>query len=142
MPRVPVIKVMPWSKSQGDFVLINESDFDPKIHKKYEPKAPTTPPPALNNVSAAVKKKLEAAGLKAEEVEGTGKDGVITVADVKKATEDKEKTADVTALYVSEEAEELANELGFKPEELAAIKGTGENGLITVEDLEKAIDKE
>jgi hypothetical protein len=29
------IKVMPWGKNQGDYVLIDESDFDPKKHKKF-----------------------------------------------------------------------------------------------------------
>lgn len=27
-----VIKVAPWGDDQGDFVLINEADFDPKFH--------------------------------------------------------------------------------------------------------------
>lgn len=44
------IKVMPWGEGQGDFVLINEDDFDADVHKRYEegakkagsqPKAPT-----------------------------------------------------------------------------------------------------
>lgn len=31
-----IIKVKPWAKDQGDFVLINESDFDPAIHVKFD----------------------------------------------------------------------------------------------------------
>ena len=27
------IKVKPWGKDQGDHVVINESDYDPKVHK-------------------------------------------------------------------------------------------------------------
>ena len=27
------IKVKPWGKEQGDHVVINESDYDPKVHK-------------------------------------------------------------------------------------------------------------
>ncbi|CAE6906736.1 conserved protein of unknown function [Pseudomonas marincola] len=36
-----VIKVKAWGKDQGDHVLINESDFDPKLHKLFDeqPKA-------------------------------------------------------------------------------------------------------
>lgn len=34
---VPTIKVKPWSKDQGDFVEINECDFDPAIHQRFEP---------------------------------------------------------------------------------------------------------
>lgn len=35
-----VIKVKPWGKDQGDYVLINESDFDEKKHEKYEEPSP------------------------------------------------------------------------------------------------------
>ncbi len=30
------IKVQPWGEDQGDFVLINEEDFDESIHKRFE----------------------------------------------------------------------------------------------------------
>lgn len=30
------IKVMPWGEDQGDFVLINEEDFDADVHKRYD----------------------------------------------------------------------------------------------------------
>lgn len=30
-----VIKVEPWGKDQGEYVLIDESDFDDKKHKLY-----------------------------------------------------------------------------------------------------------
>jgi len=33
-----VMKVKPWGKGQGDFVEINEEDFDPKFHKKFAAK--------------------------------------------------------------------------------------------------------
>ena len=36
MPQMKTVKVKPWSKDQGDYVLINELDFDPKIHALYE----------------------------------------------------------------------------------------------------------
>lgn len=33
---VKTIKVMPWGDDQGDFVLINEDDFDASVHQRYE----------------------------------------------------------------------------------------------------------
>lgn len=31
-----VIKVKPWSEDQGDHVLINEADFDPSVHVRFD----------------------------------------------------------------------------------------------------------
>jgi hypothetical protein len=33
---VPVIKVKPWAADQGDYVEINEADFDPSVHTRFE----------------------------------------------------------------------------------------------------------
>jgi len=30
------LKVKPWGKGQGDYVLINEEDFDPEVHEKLD----------------------------------------------------------------------------------------------------------
>lgn len=30
------IQVKPWHATQGEFVIINEEDFDPEKHEKYE----------------------------------------------------------------------------------------------------------
>lgn len=36
------VKVMPWADGQGDYVLINQDDFNPDVHKLYaEPQAKT-----------------------------------------------------------------------------------------------------
>lgn len=35
---VPTIKVKPWSADQGDYVVINESDFDAAVHERFEEK--------------------------------------------------------------------------------------------------------
>lgn len=37
------VKVKPWGKDQGEFVLINEDDFDPKAHELLEPAAKERP---------------------------------------------------------------------------------------------------
>lgn len=51
------IKVNPWGKGQGDFVLINEEDFDPDFHELYGEK----------RLTAKEKKALEAAAKLLEE---------------------------------------------------------------------------
>ena len=30
------MKVKPWGKGQGDFVIINKCDFDPEKHEEFE----------------------------------------------------------------------------------------------------------
>jgi hypothetical protein len=42
--RVPTVRVMPTHQSQGEWVEINESDFDPTVHTLYEPDAPQQEP--------------------------------------------------------------------------------------------------
>lgn len=32
MDHCPTVKVKPWGKDQGEFVVINAADFDPKVH--------------------------------------------------------------------------------------------------------------
>lgn len=34
--NIPTIKVKPWGPDQGDFVVINEADFDPAVHTRFE----------------------------------------------------------------------------------------------------------
>ncbi|MDR6579979.1 hypothetical protein [Pseudomonas extremaustralis] len=36
------IQVKPWGEGQGDFVLINESDFDENVHELYGSKKPSS----------------------------------------------------------------------------------------------------
>lgn len=38
------VKVKPWGKEQGDYVLINESDFDPKVHELLDAPAKAAKP--------------------------------------------------------------------------------------------------
>lgn len=46
MPECPTIKIMPSHPSQGAFVEINASDFDPAKHVRHVGAAPLPPPPA------------------------------------------------------------------------------------------------
>ncbi|MBZ9600745.1 hypothetical protein [Phyllobacterium chamaecytisi] len=47
------IRVKPWSDDQGDFVIINEADFDPKFHELLDA-APATKPAAPASTPAPV----------------------------------------------------------------------------------------
>lgn len=143
------VKVQPWSVNQGDFVEINESDFDANRHKLYTGKTPTAPPPAAKVIapppvedgikwaSNAARNKAIASGLDFSKVKGTGNDGKITAADVEAAIE----AAKPGVNFASDEAGELAADLGFDAESLKDVKGTGNDGAITVEDLQKLVDK-
>ena len=53
---VPTVRVMPSHPSQGEFVEINASDFDEKIHKRWpEAKAKAAAPPAAPAPAPAAK---------------------------------------------------------------------------------------
>lgn len=41
MSVVETVKVMPTSKDQGEFLIINKANFDEKVHKLYKPKGDT-----------------------------------------------------------------------------------------------------
>lgn len=147
------IRVMPWSQDQGAFVEINESDFDENVHKIYQGKTPDAPPPAaktgetpppvdgLKWASNAARDKAIESGLDFSKVKGTGAHGKITAADVTAAIEAAAKASEFEGVdFASEEAGELASELGVTKEEVLSIEGTGVNGAVTVEDLEKFVD--
>ena len=36
MDRCETVRVKPWGKDQGEFVLINAADFDPKVHTPFD----------------------------------------------------------------------------------------------------------
>jgi hypothetical protein len=47
MNHPTTIKVKPWGADQGDHVLINESDFDPKVHERVDDAEDGAAPSAL-----------------------------------------------------------------------------------------------
>ena len=112
-------------KTQGEFVLINKEDFDPKQHKLFGAEK------AANGIkiSKTAEKKANDAGLDLETVEGSGKDGAITVADVDAAVEAMNDDNEVNA---NEGAIALAADAGI---ELSELEGSGENGMITEDDV-------
>ena len=82
-------------ESQGEFVEINEADFDAKKHELY---VGNDLPPAAPAKVATVKATPEAiqfaeeAGFDISTVKGTGKKGIITVEDVQDAIEAAEES--------------------------------------------------
>lgn len=52
------IKIKPSSPDQGEFVVINESDFDPKVHELAE--GETSPNTIVVNLTAAIAPELQA----------------------------------------------------------------------------------
>lgn len=53
------IKVKPWGKDQGDFVIINKSDFDPELHELLDGE----PDGAKKATVAELRAALEAKGV-------------------------------------------------------------------------------
>lgn len=128
------VKIKASHPSQGDFVEINEEDFDPEKHELYAAKAAITPPAAVVDYSEAVKKLAEEHNLDLSQIKGSGKNGTVTVKDVKGFMKDN------TVDFASDEAGELVVELGLTPEQVAEIVGSGQDGTITVEDVQKYVD--
>lgn len=127
------VKIKSSHPSQGEFVEINASDFDATKHELFGDEGSKTPkaagaPAAL---SATAQKLVDDNGLDISKIVGTGKDGAITVADVKAAVAAKKTVA------ASPEAIAFAEEAGF---DLTGVKGTGKDGEITVEDVQDAIE--
>ena len=53
------IKVKPWGKDQGDFVIINKDDFDPEVHELLDGE----PDGAKKATVAELRAALEAKGV-------------------------------------------------------------------------------
>jgi len=130
------------AKTQGDYLLINKEDYNADVHKLYvgDVKPPTAVKPLVTTVkfSKEAEKLALEAGLNIDDIVGGGRGGNIRVADVTAAIEAAKPSVD----FASDEAGELAVELGFDAQSLTEIKGTGDNGAITVADIEKFVDGE
>lgn len=50
---VPTLRVKSSHPSQGDHVIINESDFDPAVHELFDAPPPPPPPPSFPPLPAA-----------------------------------------------------------------------------------------
>lgn len=140
-----IVRVEPWSKDQGPFVEIDKAAFDPKTHKIYTGSATVAPPPPLPvkttfEASEAAEKLALENDVDLMTVKGTGKDGNIVVKDVEKVIARKQLELLGGVNFASDEAGELAVELGLIEGDLKKIVGTGENGSITVENLASFVD--
>lgn len=43
---IETMKVKPWGKDQGDHVVVNAEDFDPKVHQRLDDEAKPAKVPA------------------------------------------------------------------------------------------------
>lgn len=130
------VKIKSSHPSQGDFVEINVSDFDESKHKLFGTEEVSKTPKTVDApvaLSATAQKLVDDNGLDVTKIVGTGKDGSITVADVKAAIAAKK----AEPINATSEAIAFAEEAAF---DLTGVKGTGEGGVITVEDVQDAIE--
>lgn len=120
----------------GGFVEINATDFDKTKHELFgteEVSKASKTADAPVALSATAQKLVDDNGLDVTKIVGTGKDGSITVADVKAAIAVKK----AEPINATAEAIAFAEEAAF---DLTGVKGTGEGGVITVEDVQDAIE--
>lgn len=140
------MKVKPWSNDQGDFVLINKEDFDPKKHEEFkEPKGSKSKVKVEDSdteeglASKTVKEIKEYAKKHKIDLAGkTKKADMLKIIDEFEA--EKKDDEPFKPNFASDEAGEVAvglNSQGrLSTEELAQIEGTGEDGALTVGDIE------
>lgn len=60
---MPVIQVQPWGEGQGDYVLIEESDFNPEFHKLLGDNSPSGDDLKPKLTAAEIKAKLTELGV-------------------------------------------------------------------------------
>lgn len=80
---LPTVKIVD-PNSGTDFVIINESDYDPDAHELYvEPKSKKDEGDGLDSMNkAALEEMLPTVGLTKEGIEGTGSKGVVKNSDM------------------------------------------------------------
>lgn len=90
---LPTVKIKSSDpKTQGDFVEINETDFDPKKHELFDIPAPKPVKAVKINATPEAIAFAEDAGFDLNGIVGTGKKGIITVEDVQDAIEAVEES--------------------------------------------------
>lgn len=80
MAVLPTVRIQS-PRQKGDYAIINERDFDPKVHKRWEPGKEPEKPPEFNATPDAVAL-AEEHNIDLAKVTGTGKDGRILKSDV------------------------------------------------------------
>ncbi len=63
------IQVKPWGEGQGDFVVINEDDFDKDFHELYGDKKPSAKEVKAAKLLADTQAALTAKGIAFDEIE-------------------------------------------------------------------------
>lgn len=83
MAEIPTVKVK--DPATGDFIVINESDYDESVHELYAGETAPKPRAAEVDATDAARELAEDEGIDLATVEGSGKDGRITKGDVEAA---------------------------------------------------------
>jgi pyruvate/2-oxoglutarate dehydrogenase complex dihydrolipoamide acyltransferase (E2) component len=93
---IPTVKIKSSDpKTQGDFIEINQSDYDSKKHELYEESDVPAPKPvkaAKINATPEAIAFAEEAAFDLTGVKGSGKKGLITIEDVQDAIEALEES--------------------------------------------------
>lgn len=108
MATVPTVKIVD-PRNEDDFIIINESEFDPAVHTMWEgeeapagtDEAEKQDIPLASMTRDRLVPRLEAVGGKLEDVEGTGSKGVVKNSDIADA---------ITRLEAAKAAEEAEAE--------------------------------
>lgn len=80
MARRETVKIVPDAEFTTDYVRIPAEDFDPEEHERYDSEAS-----ADVDATSGAEELAEEEGVDLSALEGSGKDGRITKADVKSA---------------------------------------------------------
>lgn len=70
---IPTVKVKPWGKSQGEFVEINGTDFDPKVHELLDGPAKASAEKPKENTLTKAELEAHLKGLGVEIPKGANK---------------------------------------------------------------------
>jgi len=125
-------------------LLTPEDEVVASIHPVELNTGPTTQP-AEKKITPLAQRIASDLGIDINDIQGSGPGGRVTAEDVKRyaprLNREKERTAPPETSFraaVSPKARHLAKELGI---DISRLKGTGVDGLITVEDVEAASPK-
>ncbi|RKG37886.1 HeH/LEM domain-containing protein [Acinetobacter sp. WCHAc060007] len=118
------IKIKPSSPDQGDFVVINESDFDPKVHELVEGETPhqTIAVTLTTSISPELQATIDRAQAECEKVvaENAELKGQL---ETLKSEMTQGEPADLTGLIPVEQFDALALDLTNTKAQLATVQG-------------------
>ena len=140
---VPVTQVIAIITKPGEAIpeIIKPGAAAPEVAAPPQPATPVAVPVAtapIGEIRAmpVARKMAKEHGLDLAAIQGTGRGGIITKADVEKAIAAPSQPAEEKPVRVMPVARRMAKDHGL---DLAKIKGTGSNGTVTKEDVQRAL---